>query len=106
MADVYNMGTAKWLQIPGVDIAGKTGTVENYTRIEGVRTQLTDHSLFVAFAPVETPEVAISVIAENVGHGGATAAPVAKTVLDGLLVEPAAPEPQPEVANSSDNAQL
>ncbi|MEJ2162937.1 MAG: penicillin-binding transpeptidase domain-containing protein, partial [Robiginitalea sp.] len=70
MADVYNKGTAKWLQIPDVEIAGKTGTVENFTRINGVRTQLTDHSLFVAFAPVNEPKIALAVYIEN-GYYGA-----------------------------------
>ncbi|MBT8203895.1 MAG: penicillin-binding protein 2, partial [Eudoraea sp.] len=52
MADVYKKGTAKWLRIPGIDIAGKTGTVENFILIDGEKTQLTDHSVFIAFAPV------------------------------------------------------
>src|SRR5690606_10374151 len=70
MANVYEYGTARWLQIPGVDIAGKTGTVENFVRVKGERMQLTDHSIFVAFAPVENPQIALAVYIEN-GYFGA-----------------------------------
>ena len=69
MFDVYNKGTAKYLQVPGIEICGKTGTAENYTRIDGVRTQLTDHSIFVAFAPKDNPKIAIAVFVEN-GYWG------------------------------------
>jgi len=70
MANVYRHGTAKWIRVPDIDIAGKTGTVENFTRIDGERVQLTDHSVFVAFAPVDNPKIAIAVYIEN-GYYGA-----------------------------------
>src|SRR5690606_11825883 len=41
MHQVYERGTAKWIGIPGIEICGKTGTAENYTRINGKRMQLT-----------------------------------------------------------------
>jgi penicillin-binding protein 2 len=85
MADVYEKGTAKWLQIPGVDIAGKTGTVENYTRIDGVRTQLTDHSLFVAFAPVHNPKIALAVYIENGYYGARYAGHIASLLIEKYL---------------------
>lgn len=85
MADVYKLGTAKWLQIPGVDIAGKTGTVENFTRIEGVRTQLTDHSLFVAFAPVHNPKIALAVYIENGYYGARYAGHIASLMIEKYL---------------------
>lgn len=85
MADVYKMGTAKWLQIPGVEIAGKTGTVENYTRIDGVRTQLTDHSLFVAFAPVNNPKIALAVYIENGYYGARYAGHIASLMIEKYL---------------------
>jgi penicillin-binding protein 2 len=85
MADVYEKGTAKWLQIPGVEIAGKTGTVENYTRIEGVRTQLTDHSLFVAFAPVHNPKIALAVYIENGYYGARYAGHIASLLIEKYL---------------------
>jgi penicillin-binding protein 2 len=68
--DVYNKGTASFLQVPGIEICGKTGTAENFTKIDGVRTQLTDHSIFIAFAPKDNPKIAIAVFVEN-GYYGA-----------------------------------
>ncbi|RKE98264.1 penicillin-binding protein 2 [Ichthyenterobacterium magnum] len=69
MFDVYNKGTAEYLQVPGIDICGKTGTAENFMKIDGIKTQLTDHSIFVAFAPKDNPKIAIAVFVEN-GYWG------------------------------------
>jgi len=85
MADVYKKGTAKWLQIPGIEMAGKTGTVENFTKINGVRTQLTDHSVFVAFAPVQNPEIAIAVYIENGYYGARYAGHIASLLIEKYL---------------------
>ncbi|MDC6351238.1 penicillin-binding protein 2 [Zeaxanthinibacter sp. PT1] len=82
MADVYTKGTARWLQIPGIEIAGKTGTVENFTKIDGVRTQLTDHSVFVAFAPVNNPQIAIAVYIENGYYGSRYAGHIASLLIE------------------------
>jgi peptidoglycan glycosyltransferase len=72
-------GTGTAAQIPGVEVAGKTGTAE--TGREGANT-----TSFVAFAPVDDPQVAIAVFLENQsGTGGTTAAPVAKEVMQALL---------------------
>ncbi|AXT61292.1 penicillin-binding protein 2 [Aquimarina sp. AD10] len=70
MHEVYTKGTASFLQVKGIDICGKTGTAENFTKIDGVKTQLTDHSVFVAFAPKDNPKIAIAVFVEN-GYWGA-----------------------------------
>ncbi|MFC5047366.1 penicillin-binding protein 2 [Aquimarina hainanensis] len=70
MHQVYVNGTAKALQIEGIDICGKTGTAENFTKIDGKRVQLTDHSVFVAFAPKDDPKIALAVFIEN-GYWGA-----------------------------------
>ena len=69
MFDVYNKGTAATLRIPGIEICGKTGTAENFIKIDSVKTQLTDHSIFVAFAPKDNPKIAIAVFVEN-GYWG------------------------------------
>ncbi|EDP71575.1 hypothetical protein FBALC1_03787 [Flavobacteriales bacterium ALC-1] len=69
MFDVYNKGTAATLRVPGIEIAGKTGTAENFMKIDSVTTQLTDHSIFVAFAPKDNPKIAIAVFVEN-GYWG------------------------------------
>ncbi len=68
--DVYNYGTANFLKVPGIEICGKTGTAENKMKIDGKTVQLTDHSVFVAFAPKDNPKIAIAVFVEN-GYWGA-----------------------------------
>ena len=85
MADVYKKGTARWVQIPGIEIAGKTGTVENYTIIDSVRTQLTDHSVFVAFAPVNNPQIALAVYIENGYYGSRYAGHIASLLIEKYL---------------------
>ncbi|WP_299158086.1 penicillin-binding protein 2 [uncultured Eudoraea sp.] len=85
MADVYKKGTARWVQIPGIEIAGKTGTVENYTKIDSVRTQLTDHSVFVAFAPVDNPKIALAVYIENGYYGSRYAGHIASLLIEKYL---------------------
>jgi penicillin-binding protein 2 len=74
-------------------IAGKTGTAqvksigqhESYIE-SAVPLHLRDHALFVAFAPVDDPQIAVAVIAENGGHGSSTAAPIARKVMDYYLL--------------------
>jgi penicillin-binding protein 2 len=87
MSKVYTNpgGTARWLQVPGITIAGKTGTAENFTKIDGVRTQLTDHSVFIAFAPVEDPKIAIAVYIENGYFGGRYAGHIASLMIEKYL---------------------
>ncbi|MCY2688627.1 penicillin-binding protein 2 [Salinimicrobium sp. TH3] len=82
MHQVYKAGTAAALQIPGIEIAGKTGTAENFTKVDGKRMQLTDHSIFIAFAPVDNPKIAIAVFVENGYWGGRYAGRIA-----GLMIE-------------------
>lgn len=71
------------------DIAGKTGTAQVYGIAqdeeydeETIAKKLRDHALFVAFAPFENPLIAVAVIVENGGHGGAVAGPIARRVMD------------------------
>ncbi len=85
MRQVYKAGTASALQIPGIEIAGKTGTAENYTKINGKRTQLTDHSIFIAFAPVDNPKIAIAVFVENGYWGGRYAGRIASLMIEKYL---------------------
>ena len=73
-------------------IAGKTGTAQVFSLHEGqdykrmrVQSKLKDHAWFIAFAPAEAPRIAIAVLAENGGHGGSVAAPIAKTVIQQFL---------------------
>ena len=82
--DVYDKpgGTANFLQVPGIEICGKTGTAENFTVIDSVKTQLTDHSIFVAFAPKENPKIAIAVLVENGYFGARFAGRIASLMIE------------------------
>jgi penicillin-binding protein 2 len=83
--DVYNRGTAFGLRVEGIDICGKTGTAENYAKIDGVRTKMQDHSIFVAFAPKDNPKIAIAVLVENGGYGSTIAGPIASLMIEKYL---------------------
>lgn len=83
--DVYNLGTASSLRVEGIDIAGKTGTAENFAKIGGKRVQLKDHSIFVAFAPKDNPKIAIAILVENGGFGATIAGPIASLMIERYL---------------------
>ena len=76
MEDAVNapLGTAALAKIEGITVCGKTGTAQN--------PHGEDHSIFMAFAPKENPDIAIAVYVENAGFGGTWAAPIA-----GLMIE-------------------
>lgn len=74
-------------------MAGKTGTAQVIGMKQGekydekkISEYFRDHAWFIAFAPVEKPTIALAVLAENGGHGGSTAAPIARKVLDYYLL--------------------
>ena len=74
--------------------AGKTGTAQVFTIKQDERynakkldKRLHDHALFVSFAPVDDPQIAVSVIIENGGSGSKTAAPIAKKIMDFYLAK-------------------
>ncbi len=85
MNEVYKSGTAKWVQVPEIEICGKTGTVENFVKIDGKKTQLTDHSVFVAFAPKDDPKIALTVFIENGYWGSRYAAKIASLMIEKYL---------------------
>ena len=81
MVDVVEgAGTARRARIPEfegfpkIPVAGKTGTAEN--------PRGKDHSVFIAYAPADDPQVAVGVIVENIGFGGTTAAPIASLMIE------------------------
>jgi penicillin-binding protein A len=79
MEAVVQGGTGTAAQIPGVRVAGKTGTAES--GVEGTNT-----TSFMAFAPADNPRVAVAVILERQsGTGGTTAAPIAKQIMEALI---------------------
>ena len=70
-------GTANSAKLTDIIIAGKTGTVQN--------PHGKDHSVFIAFAPLDNPKIAIAVFIENSGFGGTWAAPTASLVIEKYL---------------------
>ena len=86
LADVVTKGTATKAKSSVVTIGGKTGTAQvaalRTGPEENIPKKFRDHAWFVAFAPVESPKIAVAVLAEHMGHGGATAAPLAKEVIE------------------------
>ncbi len=85
MVDVVEKGTARIAKIKNINVAGKTGTVENFILIEGEKKQLTDHSTFIAFAPAEDPKIVVSVFVENGYWGSRWAAPIASLIIEKYL---------------------
>ena len=77
MITVVNEGTGSSAALPGIKVAGKTGTAEN--------PHGPSHAWFIGFAPADKPKVAIAVIVENGGSGGAVAAPIARQVFEQAL---------------------
>lgn len=82
-------GTAHKIRSETFTIAGKTGTAQVFGIAQDaeydadkIAKKLRDHALFIGFAPVDNPEIAIAVIVENGGSGGSIAAPVARAVMD------------------------
>ncbi|MFQ5961362.1 MAG: penicillin-binding protein 2 [Candidatus Methylomirabilales bacterium] len=86
MLRVVEEGTGKSAQIPGVQVAGKTGTAQLVKKGTPAAKDIKDHGWFLAFAPYEDPQIAIVVIAENAGFGGVAAAPVARAILEAALL--------------------
>lgn len=85
MHKVVEKGTARIARIRNIEVCGKTGTAENFTKIDGEVTQLTDHSIFIAFAPKEDPKIAIAVFIENGYWGARWAAPIASLMIEDYL---------------------
>jgi penicillin-binding protein A len=86
MEGVVSSGSGTAAQIPGVAVAGKTGTAQH-------ATGKAPHAWFVSFAPADNPKVAVAVVVEDGGNagneafGGRVAAPIAKAVMEAVLGE-------------------
>jgi len=93
-------GTGQAARLPGIRVAGKTGTAQVVRRLSEEEEkagasrklpyQYRDHALFVAYAPAEKPEVAVAVVVEHGEHGSRTAAPIAAAILRSYFGLPAA----------------
>jgi penicillin-binding protein 2 len=78
-------GTASVARIPGLDIAGKTGTAQTIANSRSDKGQ--DHAWFASFAPVRDPEIVVVVLVERGGHGGSVAAPIARQIYNAIFFE-------------------
>lgn len=85
MYETFTSGTARYSQVKGIDICGKTGTVENFIRVDGKKIQLDDHSIFIAFAPKDDPKIALAIFVENGGYGSTIAAPITSLLIEKYL---------------------
>ncbi len=97
LVDVVNLGTGRNAGLDGVQVAGKTGTAQVYRHSAGVDTDLLpkderDHAWFVGYAPADDPKIAFAIVVEHGGHGGTTAAPIARKVLE-VFFDPDRPPP-------------
>ncbi len=79
-------GNARIANIQSFDVCGKSGTVENFIILNGKKTQLTDHSVFIGFAPKDDPKVAIAVYVENGYWSTRWAAPIASLMIEKYLI--------------------
>ena len=85
-------GTGRSAAIPGLDIAGKTGTAQYKKKVDGA-WERRRHAWMIAYAPADAPKYALAVIVEDAPHGGGTdAGPIVKDILLRLFPEYAAPE--------------
>lgn len=92
LGHVVSQGTARTAQVPGIAVAGKTGSAEEK---KGKKT----HGWFVGFAPAENPRIAICVLVEEAGHGGDVAAPLAAEVIKTYLTKAPVKAPSASSAN-------
>lgn len=95
LTDAVNKPTGTgWIgRIPGIHVAGKTGTAQvasmeegnNQKPVESKHLHLRDHAWFVAFAPAKEPRIAVAVLIEHGGHGSRAAGPIAKEMIKAYL---------------------
>jgi penicillin-binding protein 2 len=83
MYEVFKTGTGRFNQVKGIEICGKTGTAENSIKmVDGLKIQAEDHSILVAFAPKDNPQIALAVFVENGGYGSIIAAPITSLLIE------------------------
>jgi cell division protein FtsI/penicillin-binding protein 2 len=86
MLGVVSSGTGTAAALPGIQVAGKTGTAELRPTAGGPPDPKNTDAWFVAFAPAQRPTVAVAVMLVGAGAGGKAAAPIARQVLRATLV--------------------
>jgi penicillin-binding protein 2 len=108
-------GTARRARLPGIAVAGKTGTAQvvglkfekSFGKEDQVPWKYRSHALFVCYAPAEDPQIAVAVVVEHGGHGGSDAAPVARKVLEAYFgpaaIQAAADKDKPSAGEAEAN---
>jgi penicillin-binding protein 2 len=89
---VVERGTGRTAHVPGLEVAGKTGTVqvvsqETWTRSEDLPFEKRDHAWFAAFAPWRDPQLVVVVFVEHGGAGSRAAAPIARALYEEYLAK-------------------
>jgi penicillin-binding protein 2 len=96
LRDAVALGTGRAADVPGIPVAGKTGTAQVYKHSAGVDPLALpkherDHGWFVGYAPADDPQIAFAVVVEHGGHGGSSAAPIVRRALEAFFgTEPSA----------------
>ena len=85
LGDVVKDGTGALARVPGVDIAGKTGTAQTVSKSDSSKGQ--DHAWFASFAPVDDPQYVVVVLVERGGKGGQVAAPIARQIYEAIFLQ-------------------
>src|SRR5439155_14025305 len=85
MLGVVRSGTGTAAALPGIEVAGKTGTAELRPTVGGPPNPRNTDAWFVAFAPARAPRIAVAVMVVGAGAGGRAAAPIARRVLQAAL---------------------
>jgi penicillin-binding protein 2 len=106
LADVVSTGTGRRASLGPVPVAGKTGTAQVFKKSAGVDADKLpkderDHAWFVGYAPADDPEIAFAVVVEHGGHGGTTAAPVVRQVLEVYFADRLPVRPPPSLQADS-----
>ena len=106
LRDAVAAGTGRRGDIEGIGVAGKTGTAQVFKHSAGIDADELpkaerDHAWFMGFAPADEPRVAFAVVVEHGGHGGSTAAPIARRVLEVFFSDP----PRPDAQQADDELQ-
>ena len=84
---VNDYGTGGGAKLPGIVVGGKTGTAQvasvkgKMIKSEDLPYEIRDHAWFIAFAPVDDPQIVVAAMVEHGGHGGSAAAPIVKAVM-------------------------
>jgi cell division protein FtsI/penicillin-binding protein 2 len=82
---VVKEGTGAAARIPGLEVAGKTGTAQTIAKSDSAKGQ--DHAWFASFAPADDPQMVVVVFVERGGHGGDVAAPVARKIYEAFFLQ-------------------